>query len=323
MMFVLGCAQQTSVQDKGRAPRASEEMKLPEVPEISDEKWATMSEAERFEHQVLMAQVEAAKGDRGSAANLMELIREGRMVEISSDMMAQMGNAGPYAEKEAVRLFLKVLEDHPIGAVRAEAAISLAASGDERAVPALLKALKDRDVQVQVKAAEGLIRLGEEEAAYPTLARVALKEDVEHWVIELEDGPEFLSKEEETERKKELINRHKEKTLPSWALRHLQKIDSPEKHQIFEKALKDSNTFVRYRAASALMKVGRKQEAIPALDDIVSDVSVSIEYRKVALSALASGRGEKERSIIIKWKQSDEKEIAERAAALYRKYWGE
>ena len=54
-----------------------------------------------------------------------------------------------------------VLETHPNGMVRREAAKALGAIGDKRAIPALTKALKDQDGNVRFAAQDALAQLGQ------------------------------------------------------------------------------------------------------------------------------------------------------------------
>ena len=75
--------------------------------------------------------------------------------------------------RPAVLLLIRALRGSKVDQVRWEAAKTLGAIGDARAVPALVKALEDTDPDVAWLAAEALQKLGK--AAWPTLLRALIR----------------------------------------------------------------------------------------------------------------------------------------------------
>ncbi len=75
--------------------------------------------------------------------------------------------------KSVVPLLTRTLRDSRVGQVRWKAAKTLGAIGDVRAVPALVRALEDRDSDVAWLAEEALHKLGK--AAWPALLRALIR----------------------------------------------------------------------------------------------------------------------------------------------------
>jgi hypothetical protein len=94
-----------------------------------------------------------------------------------------------YARDErSVPLFRDILERNPRGMNRAAACIGLTVVGEyldsEDAASALERALQDRDVDVRLRAALGLVRMGQGEKALETLHEVARADDIADWIID-------------------------------------------------------------------------------------------------------------------------------------------
>ena len=78
-------------------------------------------------------------------------------------------------DARAVPYLIKILKDYPVTSARVDAAMALGEIGDRTAIPALKDALEDKDYQVKTEAAVTLVKFGENQAAFPTLKKVAQK----------------------------------------------------------------------------------------------------------------------------------------------------
>jgi HEAT repeat protein len=204
-----------------------------------------------------------------------------------------------------------ILLTHPGAQNRRQAAIVMGIMGDTAAVPALRSALADPDYQVKLEAAVALVRLADFEAAFPILARIALRQDLDPWKL---IGEQELAAAPRAELR--------EKYLPAKALLALSHIPAAESTQVIEKCLYDHNAFVRTWSCLLLLDLGREADAIPVLIQMARDPRLDQGVRSEVLTIMAK---EKKRETVesLRFLSQDQDEfIAHKAQTLLAEYGG-
>jgi HEAT repeat protein len=288
----------------------------PKQQAMSKEQWKSMPKKEKRKHIAQMMQAEAAVGADHELDYIRKQYLKGKLYPPADDTIIKLGGA---KYKEAVPLFIEILKNYHVTDIRVSVAEALGNIGDSTAITVLLEALEYKDYQIKVAAAIALVKLDRSDDAFPVLAKVAQKKDIKNWDIDVESRLENYLDSEKEQKRKEYKESFANGSLPSKAVRYLGEIGSEPALDVIEKSLYDQNEFVRLRAGSILMKTNRKETAFPVLVAIVSDSSITRSVRSAALSAIAKGGGEKERAILEKYKNSNNKYLSKKAIKLIRK----
>ncbi|MBN1594909.1 HEAT repeat domain-containing protein [candidate division FCPU426 bacterium] len=288
---------------------------------MSQEKWKSMSKEEQQKYAVQELEAKAKKEAPNNLALLQKKLEKGKFHPADSQIIIGLSGA---KEKKAVPVLLEILKGNYIIGIRKSAAEALGNIGDVAAHDELKKVLGDSDIQIKLEAAVALLKLGYSQEAFPVLEMVAKRQNTNHWNIDVSDQIDYSNySETETEiKRRELIEDYKNSSLPSKAIRYLGEIGSKQALNVIESALNDPDKFVRLGAGSVLMETEKKEKAIPVLEDIVSDATITRSVRSAALSAIAKGNGDKEKGILIKYLKSDDDYLSKKAKKLIEKMEG-
>jgi HEAT repeat protein len=214
-------------------------------------------------------------------------------------------------EQGTVAKLVSILQNNPDAQNRRGAAVVLGLLGDPAAIPELRAGLLDPDCRVKLEAAVALVRLADYEAAFPVLANIALREDVDHWKL---IGAQELSQVAPAELRG--------KYLPAKALLALSQIHTDKSMGVIEKCLSDQDAFVRTWSCLLLLDLGREADAIPVLIQMARDSSLDKQMRSEVLTILAK---EKKRETVesLRFLSRDQDEfIAHKAQTLLAEYGG-
>ncbi|MCD4814214.1 HEAT repeat domain-containing protein [bacterium] len=194
---------------------------------------------------------------------------------------------------KAIPVLKKVLEKDICAKSRQFAVVALQTIGDHSVIPALQKALEDKDQRVKVAAAIALAKFNQINQAFPTLRDTALKKGIENWIIDFngEAGKKYLLKNRRDVQSKT-------KSLPSKALRALGEIGDEKSIEVVRQSLNDKVTYVRFISASILLKKNDKKRALPVLEAIILDSNTSSTIRPSAIGVVVQSKGWQEKKLI-------------------------
>ncbi len=277
---------------------------------MSKEQWKSMSADEKYKYQMKQFQAEAEKEAPGNLEYIKREFEKGTLLPPADTSILKLGGA---KYKPALPLLIDILKNYNVTDIRVSAAEALGNIDDSAAIPALIEALGYKDYQIQVEAAVALVKLGQADEAFPVLAKVVQKEDIENWDVDVESRLGNYPESIKNQKRQEYKERFKNKSLPSKAVRYLGEIGSEPALNIIEKGLDDPNEFVRLQAGSILMETERKNIAIPVLEQIIENHVITRSVRSSAMFAIASGKGDEERKILEKYSKSKDEYIAKKA----------
>lgn len=289
---------------------------------MTKEQWVHLSASEKQKYAVEKMSEEARSGASENLEIIEKGYRKGTLLPPADDVILQLG-AAKY--KPAVPLLIDILKNYSVTDIRVSAAEALGNIGDETAISVLIEALGYKDYQIKVEAAVALVKLGRTTEAFALLAKVAKKEDIDAWDIDVSakyTSITFLSKEEINRRRTELQQEIKNKMLPTKALKSLGEIKDNQSINVLAGALFDKNEFVRLEAASQLMATDKKGEALVALDKIIANDEITKSVRLAALSVVAKGKGAEEIKLLKKYEKYSDKELAKAAIKLINEIEG-
>lgn len=288
---------------------------------MSKEQWKSMSADEQYQYQMQMMQAEAVKEAPENLEYIKKEYKKGTLYPPADTSILKLGGA---KYKQAVPVLIEILKNYNVADIRVSTAEALGNIGDPLAIPVLKEALGYNDYRIKVEAAVALVKLGRIEEAFPILEKVAKKGDVKNWQIDMKkrySTVTFMSEEEKSKRRAETVADFKEKVLPSKAIRCLGSVGDAKSSAVIKNALQDKNEFVRLRAGSEMMEMD-KNAAIPVLEKIIFDGNVSRSVRSAAMSALAKGKGEKEKNILKRYVRFGDQYLSDKAKKLIREMEG-
>ncbi|MCD4812907.1 HEAT repeat domain-containing protein [bacterium] len=278
-----------------------------------------MSREERQKQYIQTLRRKAEQTANGNYAYLKQKYELGTLHMFDAETIMQLGFA---RSMKSVSLLCNMLTTYHGAEIRIASAKALGSIGDLKAIPVLIEALAHEDYLTRVAAAGALVKLGKSDEAFAVLAEVAQKQNVEKWKIDVEDRVEQYSGKIKEQKREEYASSFRNASLPRKAITHLGKIGSEQALDAVEPALYDVDEFVRLRAGGVLMESERKGKAIPVLEAIVSNPMITKSVRSAALSAIASGKGKKERAILEKYKKSSNRYLSGKAEKLIKKIAG-
>ncbi len=192
---------------------------------------------------------------QGAVPTLVQGLKEEELPNTRSYIASALGEMGP-AAKDAVPALVLALEDGSWG-VRANAACALGKIGStsDGVIPALEACLDDTGPLVRMDVATALVRLGKAETGIPILMR-SLKD------------PSRTSERAEAARRLAHLGPAAQPAIPALA-----------------EALKDEAEYARLGAAEAFAILGKPDEAVPVLIDLLRN-GRELRMREYAASAL-------------------------------------
>lgn len=289
---------------------------------MTKEKRKDLSVDEKQQY-VIQRMIEEARNQAPENLAIIEKgYRKGTLFPPADDVILQLG-AAKY--KPAVPLLIDILKNYSVTDIRVSAAEALGNIDDETAVPALIEALDYKDYQIKVESAIALVKLGKNKEAFSLLSKVARKEDINNWDIDVSakySSVTFLSQKEINRLRAESKQEIKNETLPTKAIKCLGEIKDNQSINILAGALFDKNEFVRLEAASQLMATGKRGEALVALDKIISNSGISKPIRLEALSVVAKGKGAEEIKLLKKYETNSDEELAKAAIKIINEIIG-
>jgi len=168
--------------------------------------------------------------------------------------------------REAIGPLIEILRSDSVMAIRGEAASALGQLGyywkDNRVLPALREALKDRMFPVQLVAARELIHLGDTSSPIPALVSIFRKEPEifrkpsEVWVKEIVVRPDLPDTEQIR------IAEEARKDGPILALKWLVNIGSKEVIEALTPILNNQDEWVRTESRKAIEKIREKMREV-------------------------------------------------------------
>jgi hypothetical protein len=153
----------------------------------------------------------------------------------------------PYREL-VVNTYIDLLFNDPNIKVRENAATGLGFLGDNKAAPALKKALDDKDTEIRIEAAGALVRLGfgKDEKVFSTLEYFVRGKDVEKWNIRITYLTTQTTEEREKDKNNSILG------LRQQAMWYIADINIPKTKSLLEDMTKDPGENVRKWAEKLL-----------------------------------------------------------------------
>lgn len=188
------------------------------------------------------------------------------------------------AAPEIVDLLVEVASTHDLPSVRLAALMDIAYLRTPTAVPGLTAMLSaERDARVRLFVAIALLAAGDAKSALPPLAVFATKRDAELWQF---DTANWFSDLRAGSMAEEAIQTWREEAMPSMALDALAGVRSEEARNAIGTALTDSNPYVKFAAARALIVQGEPAKALPVVAAFARDGTVRTPERVQAIALL-------------------------------------
>ncbi|MCD4812975.1 HEAT repeat domain-containing protein [bacterium] len=220
-------------------------------------------------------------------------------------------------DPKAVPILSKFILQDDCAYDRKTAAEALQAIGDPIAIPALEAALEDKDYRVRVNAASALVAFKQYDAAFPTLKNIALKKNIENWVIDY-SGEGRIKNQPDYKGDIQIINDF----LPSEALLALGDINDKKSIEVIKQCLQDENSFVRFHAGFILLEKKDTKKALPVLEKIINNPNITISVRASAIRAIVQSNGTQEKKLINDFLNSSDPQIVKhtkRAISLHKR----
>jgi hypothetical protein len=178
-------------------------------------------------------------------------------------------------DSRAVPVLVQVLKGYPLVIARAKAAEALGRIGDKSAIPDLENALTDKDYQVRLAAATALVDLREFEAAFPTLAEIALGKNAGNWELDLSRSGDYT---------RQIFI---EVVLRGKAIGALCNIKNDDAMKILRACLDDKRIDIQIAACGGLAGTKYDSLVIPIIKDVIFNGKYYVWERNSAISILA------------------------------------